>query len=100
MVFDIVMIINLAMVLSFIYLSATHPLCFYRVAAFEPVDHIHVMNMLFNDMLTTEPDEIIPVAHLVFHFCLIVFSLFYPHPIIVPPCLCRSNITDQILLCI
>src|SRR5687768_8265911 len=95
MKFNIMMIINFTMILSFSYLPATHSLCLYRIAAFEPVNYIQVMNMLFNNMITAKPVEIIPVAHLVFHFCLVIFSLLYPYTIIVPPCLCRSNITDH-----
>ena len=52
--------------------------------------------MLFRNMITAKPVEIIPVAHLVFHFGLTVFAFIHPYTIIVPPCLCRSDITNQV----
>src|SRR5450432_3439486 len=81
----------------FANLSSAHSLCFYRIAAFEPVYHIEVVNMLFSDMISAKPYKIIPVAHLVFHFSLSFFTRTNPYTIVIPPCLHRSNITNHIL---
>src|SRR5690606_20131544 len=69
-------------------LAAAHALRFYRVSSFKPVHHINIMYMLFNNMIAAKPVKIIPVAHLVFHLCLVGLAFFYPNAIIMPPGLC------------
>ena len=72
---------------------------FYKcrvIECFEPVDDINVMDMLFCNMIATQPYKIIPVTHLVFHFSLFWLAWVHPYTIIIPPCLCRSNIADLI----
>src|SRR3990170_145066 len=61
--FYVVVIKNLSILFSFSYLAAAHSLCFYRIASFEPVHHINIVNMLFGNMITAKPVKIIPVAH-------------------------------------
>ena len=95
--FHKVMIKDLAMVFSFPDFSTTHSLCFYRISSFEPVDDIKVVDMLFSDMIAAKPVEIIPVAHLVFHFSLSSGSWFNPNTIIVPPGLGRSDVANHVL---
>ena len=85
---------NFAMFLAFSNLSATHALRFYRIGSLEPVDHIYVVDMLLGDMVAAEPVKIVPVAHLVFHFGLVGLAWTNPNPIIVPPGLCRSDVSD------
>src|SRR5688572_24636658 len=62
-----------SMILAFTNLAATHSLGFYRVRFFEPVYDIKIVNVLFCNVITAEPVEIIPVPHLIFHFCLFWF---------------------------
>src|SRR5690606_39524839 len=50
--------------------------------------------MLLNNMVTAEPVEVIPVAHLVFHFGLLRLTWAYPHAATVPINLTRYNITQ------
>src|SRR5690606_30392431 len=74
-----------AIILSFSHFSSAHALRFYRVSSFKPINYINVMNMLFQNMIATEPGEVIPVAHLIFHFCLTGLSFIHPNTIIIPP---------------
>src|SRR4029078_9259062 len=91
------MIKYFTMIFSFAYLAATKPLCTYRVSTFKPVNRIYIMNVLFGNMIAAKPVEIIPVTHLVFHFCLVVFAWTNPYAVIVPPGLCRGDFTNQVL---
>src|SRR4051794_18173665 len=81
----IVVIKYFSIIFSFAYLPAAHALRPYRIAAFEPIDHINIMNVLLGNMISAKPYEVIPVAHLVFHFCLPFLSRSHPHAVIVPP---------------
>jgi len=92
-----VIVEDFAIVFSFPHLSSAHALCFYRVGTFEPVDDIDIVNVLFGDMISAKPYEILPVAHLVFHFCLVGFACANPHAIVIPPGLGGSDIADHIL---
>src|SRR6476620_4049045 len=85
--FHIMVIKYFPVILSFADLPAAHTLSPDRISAFEPIDHINIMNVLFGDMIAAKPYKIIPVAHLVFHFGLPFLAGTYPHTIIVPPCL-------------
>src|SRR6266498_1152185 len=95
---NIVVVKNFTIIFSLPYLAATHALCFYRMGIFKPVYHIYIMYMLLYNMIAAKPHKIIPVAHLVLHFSLIVFSRIYPYTIIIPPCLRRCDVTDKIFL--
>src|SRR5438128_914413 len=39
-----------------------------RVALLQPVHHVEIVNVLLADVIAAEPDEIVPIAKLVFHF--------------------------------
>ena len=87
---------DFTMVFSLPNFSSAHSLCFNRIGTFKPVDDIQVMDMLFVDMITTKPVKVVPVSHLVFHFCLSGFSLSYPNAIIVPPSIGCSNFSNHV----
>ena len=44
------------------------PLALTGIAALEPVDDVEVVDVLLDDVIAAEPGEVVPVAHLVFHF--------------------------------
>ena len=44
------------------------PLPSHGQPAFQPIADVEIVNVLLDDMIAAEPDEVIPVAHLVFHF--------------------------------
>src|SRR5213594_1934339 len=65
--FHRVMIENLAVVRTFADLATAHAVRAHWMAFLDPVCHVDVMDMLLDDMIAAEPNEIIPIAHLVFH---------------------------------
>ena len=44
-----------------------------------PVGNVKIVNMLFDDIITTDPDEVIPVSHLEFEFGIVFKSGTLPH---------------------
>ena len=67
-VLDGVVVENLAVVDAGANLAAAQPLATHRVSALDPVDDIEVMDVLLVDVVAAQPDEVVPVAHLVLHF--------------------------------
>src|SRR4051812_12878871 len=63
--FDRVVIENVAVLFAGADLAAAHALCFNRMAVFDPVADVKIMNMLFADVIAAEPSEEVPVADLV-----------------------------------
>ena len=57
--------------------GAAHAVGFDGVAAFEPVDDVEVVDVLFDDVVAANPVEVVPVAHLVFHFREFASVLFF-----------------------
>ena len=88
---------DLTVILSLPDFTAAHALGLDGVSAFEPVDDVDVVDVLFGDVVTAKPDEIVPVAHLVFHFGLFGFTLVDPYAVVVPPGLGGGDVSDQIL---
>src|SRR5690606_33524685 len=64
----------------------------YRVTSFYPICNIDLMHVLFNNMVAAKPVEIIPISHLVFHFCLARGAGTDPHATAVPVNLPGYNI--------
>src|SRR5687767_2251899 len=93
-----VVIVNFAILFSCANLTAAHSLSFYRIGAFEPIHHINIMNVLLGDVIATQPVEIIPIAHLVFHLGLTGLAHLYPNAIIIPPGLAGGNVSDHAIL--
>src|SRR5438876_9176932 len=65
--FNRVMIKNLPVVGPFPHFDTAHAVSADGMAFLHPVHHVEVMNVLFHDMVAADPDEVIPVPHLVFH---------------------------------
>src|SRR5678815_4924731 len=66
---DAVMIENFAVVWSFPHFHTTHAVGPNGIGILHPVHHIQVVDVLLDDVIAASPNEVIPVAHLVFHFC-------------------------------
>src|SRR5690606_42021031 len=49
---------------------APHALGGYGILPDEPVGHIDIVDMLFQDMVSTDPIEVVPISHLIFQFTL------------------------------
>src|SRR6056297_1400168 len=56
------------------------------------------MYMLFKNMITTHPGEVVPVSHLVFHFTHFRLPFPYPNTAVIPVNLAGCNFTDLPLL--
>ena len=48
--------------------AAAHAVGLDRMIVLDPVADVEVVDVLLADVVAAEPDEVIPVAHLVFHF--------------------------------
>src|SRR5690606_9555985 len=92
------MVVDLAVFLTGTDLTATHALCLYGIRALEPIHYIDIVDVLFGNMVATQPVEVIPVAHLIFHFRLSWLAGSYPYTVIVPVNLAGSNITYHAIL--
>ena len=102
LVLDRVVIIDLAMVDSLTNLASTHALATGRVGALDPVDDIEVVDVLLGDVIATQPDEVVPVTHLVFHLgelssgaLLHTFAITHPDASAVPIGTGGNNVTDR-----
>lgn len=75
--FDAVVVKNFAGVGADADFGAAHAVGFDGVAVFEPVDDVEVVDVLFDDVVAANPVEVVPVAHLVFHFREFAAVLFF-----------------------
>src|SRR5436305_1011261 len=66
--FHSVMIEDFAVVQTLADFATAHALSADGVALFDPVNDIQIVDVLLDDMVAANPGEVIPVAHLVFHF--------------------------------
>src|SRR5438445_6790642 len=64
---DSMMVENLAIIESFADLATAHALRADGMTLFDPIDHIKVMDVLLDDVIATNPSEVVPIAHLIFH---------------------------------
>ena len=62
------MIEDFAVIRAFAHLATAHPVSPDRVALLDPVDDVKVVDVLLDDVVAANPGEVIPVAHLIFHF--------------------------------
>src|SRR5437870_12316131 len=62
------MVKYLAIVRPLADFDAAHAVSADWVALLDPVDHVEVVDMLFDDVVAADPYEVVPVAHLVLHF--------------------------------
>ena len=75
--FDAVVVKDFAGVGADANFGASHAVGFDGVAVFEPVDDVKVVDVLFDDVVAANPVEVVPVAHLVFHFREFAAVLFF-----------------------
>lgn len=92
--FDQMMVKDLAEVQAGSDFTTTLPLCLDGITVHQPVAHIDVVNMLFVDVIATQPVEVVPVSHLVSHFRVTVLSRVVPYTVIVPVTTQQVDITD------
>src|SRR5215471_2734872 len=62
--FDKMMIVNLPVALGIADLPATHALRADRMPVFDPVAHVDVVDVLFDDVIAGKPGEVVPVPNL------------------------------------
>src|SRR5690554_3347952 len=91
---DRMVVKNLPMFLAGPYHSTSRSLCLHGKRTFHPVGHINVMDVLLHDVIATQPVEIVPVPHLVFHLRLPRFTWSNPHAAVVPVHLSAHDIPD------
>src|SRR5450631_3065164 len=96
--FDKMVVEDLAIVFSFPHFASSHSLGLYGVTVHGPVDDVQVVDMLFRDMVAAEPDKIVPVAHLVFHFRLSGLSWVHPYAVVIPPGLRPDDLPDGAIM--
>src|SRR5436309_3230513 len=48
-----------------------------RMTFFNPVNDVEIMNVLLDDVIAANPGEVIPIAHLIFHFGELASVLFF-----------------------
>ena len=92
------MIEDLSVIDAIADLAPTLPLRFNGVRVFQPVRDIQIVNVLFYDVVTTQPIEVIPVAHLVFELTLAFLTWTYPHATAIPINTCKVDVTDGTVL--
>src|SRR5262249_554891 len=69
-----------------------------RVGVHGPVDHVEVVNMLLDDMITAKPGEVIPIAHLVFHIAPFGPAFFHPARTLIPVSPRRHDLTHRAIM--
>src|SRR3546814_1637682 len=88
------MIEELSVIFAGTYQPAAGAFGLNRIAFLDPVGYIDVVYMLLSNMVTTEPVEIIPIPHLIFHFCLTGLPGAYPDTAAVPEYLSAYHIAN------
>ncbi len=92
---DHVMIEDLTMIDSLADFATTLPLRLDRMGLNQPIDDIQIVDVLFVDVVTTQPGEVIPVPHLVLQFRLLGRSRANPNAAAVPISTCEHQITNR-----
>ena len=96
---DVVVVENLAGLAVGAGFAATHALGGDGVGVVhEPVDHVDVMNVLLEDVVATNPCEMIPVLDLVIHFRPFRLAVDEPDAGTVPITLGGHDVPDETLL--
>jgi hypothetical protein len=72
---DEVVVENLTTIFADTNLTATLSLSFNWVTIHQPIDHVQIVDVLFGDMIPTEPIEIVPIIELVLDFGLIGLAI-------------------------
>ena len=96
LVFDREVIIDLAMAVAGANLSAAQSAegsCWMR--SDHPVHDVKIVNVLFDDVVTGEPSEIIPVAQLPFHVAPALFAIDDPDLTSIPVAFSVHQVADR-----
>src|SRR5262249_40372554 len=75
--FNVMMIEDFAIIRAFAHFTSPHAIGSDRIALLEPIDYIEVMDVLLDDMIAAQPDEVVPVPHLILHFREIASGLLF-----------------------
>ena len=104
-VLDGVVVKNLAVVDAGTNLAAAQSLATRRMGALNPVDDVKIVDVLLIDVVAAQPDEVVPVAHLVFHLgelasssLLKALAVTHPYAAAVPVGTCGDDIADGTVL--
>src|SRR5699024_1435125 len=97
-IFYKVMVKYFPVIRPYTHCASSHTLTAFREVIFEPAYDIHIMDMLFYDVVTAQPVEIILVSHLIFHLILSVLTFSYPYSFTSPLRLRRSDVTDHTIM--
>ena len=105
LVFNEVMIEDFAMILGAwvvggiaSHFTPTLSIGFHRIITLQPIDDVEVVDMLFANVVTAKPIEIIPVAHLVLKFGLIRLPRASPNSATIPKSAHVQDIADGSIL--
>ncbi len=74
------------------------PLALTGSASLDPMGDVEVVNVLLDDVIAAEPDKVVPVAHLVFHFGLLRLAPLHPHAVAVPIDAHGGDVADRAVL--
>src|SRR5262249_28997838 len=61
------MVEDFAVIRAFAHFASAHAVGANGVTLLEPIDHVEVVNVLLDDVIAAQPNEVVPVAHLIFH---------------------------------
>jgi hypothetical protein len=64
------------------------------MAVHQPIDHVKVMDVLFADVVTAQPVEVVPVVDLILEFGLFWQPILLPKTSLVPVSTGQNDITD------
>ena len=94
-VFQEVMIEDLAEFLARADLAASLAVAVRRRPAHQPVADVQVVDVLFADMVAAQPIKVVPVAHLVLQFALILLPRAHPDAAAVPVDARTNDVADR-----
>ena len=97
-VFDEMVVENLTMIHPISQQPPAHALSRCRVVVHQPVDHIQVVDVLFDDVITAQPIEVIPVSHLIGQFRITRLPRSLPDAVTIPIHATVKQIADDSVL--
>src|SRR4030095_14980841 len=78
------MVVDVTVVLVRPSLASPHAVSFDRAGVQGPVDHVQVVNVLFDDVVAPRPSEIIPIQELPLHVAPFGLAFNYPDYAAIP----------------
>src|SRR6185436_15621168 len=99
------MIEDFAVVRAFAGFAAAVSARLHWRAVLQPIDHVEIVNVLLDNVITAEPDEVIPVAQLILHFGQLAAVLTFkfrawadPRRVAIPISAHRHDVADLAIL--